>query len=49
MKLSHSSSLEVLIIDDHPLYLDGLEMMLAQSLDHIIIHKASTLEAAKAK
>ncbi|MFT6260989.1 MAG: DNA-binding NarL/FixJ family response regulator [Crocinitomicaceae bacterium] len=49
MKLSHSSSLEVLIIDDHPLYLDGLEMMLAQSLDNIIVHKASTFEAAKAK
>jgi DNA-binding NarL/FixJ family response regulator len=48
MKIAQTTPLEILIIDDHQLYLDGLEMMLNRSLDNIIVHKADTLEAAKA-
>ena len=37
----------ILIIDDHQLYLDGLEMLLSQSLLDVCIHKANSLEEAK--
>lgn len=33
----------ILIIDDHPIYLDGLEMLLSMSLETTKIHKASNL------
>jgi DNA-binding NarL/FixJ family response regulator len=38
---------KILIIDDHQIYLDGLEMLLSQALELVDIHKASTLDEAK--
>jgi DNA-binding NarL/FixJ family response regulator len=38
---------KILIIDDHQIYLDGLEMLLKQALSDVAIYKASTLEDAK--
>lgn len=38
---------QILIIDDHQIYLDGLEMLLDQAIINAEIYKASTLEQAK--
>lgn len=49
MNIPISITFKILIIDDHQIYLEGLEMMLAQSLVNAQIDKASSLEEARLK
>jgi len=44
MSITNTYNSHILIIDDHPIYLDGLEMLLSMSLETTKIHKASNLE-----
>jgi DNA-binding NarL/FixJ family response regulator len=44
MSITNTYNSHILIIDDHPIYLDGLEMLLSMSLETAKIHKASNLD-----
>lgn len=49
MNIPIGNTSQILIIDDHQIYLDGLEMMLSHSLINVSVDKASSLEEAKLK
>ena len=47
MMTAKSFTSKILIIDDHQIYLDGLEMLLSQAFDQASIYKACNLEEAR--
>ena len=48
MKSVQALTYHILIIDDHPIYLDGLDMLLSRALGLAVIHKACNVEDAQA-
>lgn len=47
MKSVQTLKSHILIIDDHPIYLDGLDLLLSRALDPAFIHKASNVSDAQ--